>query len=1180
MRRLLVVLIALILLSEVFSGLGIGTGAHAAIASFVRHGHRGLSSALLAAMIIYGLRSERTNRNAALALGLALEVGHALLLRDPVLAFTNFGGGFGLASLIVAGIDAARTSAGRDGRLQRLLETSLFPLFALAAVLPTELTVFLHPHTLDARLLAMDASIFGGQPSFAVGRAFTDQELLRLFGSLVSASLPAVGAVVWSVEQRTGRTSNLLIALLGAGLVGLAIHQLLPAAGPGSFWPLYPYEAISPSRASSMLDMVGTRERIGVPCVPIAWSLLVYWYARPLGWRMRSVAAVVLVLTLLAIIGLGEHYLVDVIITIPFALAVRAAFARRWYAVAVAAVGFALWLIVARTPLVESAFLLRLLAIVTTVGTFLFERRIEAVAVRPVTASRPAPMDGRARVIAIIFFASGFAGLLYEVVFAKELALVFGSTAVASTTVLATYMGGMALGAAVGGRLKFKSALRAYGICELGIAVSCALSPAIIRLVRAAYVAIAAEGDPGRPSIVVLQVILGASVLLPPTVLMGMTLPILARYFERVDPTLGRSVALLYTANTAGAATGALLAGYFLLPFFGIFGTTLIGVLANAMVALGALRLAARGPTTIAEKAPEERRRPEPSEGGWLGVAALGVGGVVSLGLEITYNHLLAIVVGNSTYAFSSMLVSFLVGLSGGAAVGRRWLRARLSLAAGIGLAQAGLVVVVLLGVFAWNGVPEYFESYARFTYARTFPITELVRFVVCVCLLVPPAFFVGISYPISIEAVVRASKTTHERALGNGAAINTLGNITGALVTGFVLIPWLGSLRTLHALTAVTTALSVGAVTLSRRERLWPVLVGAVAIAVGLFACQPSSFDLDRLASGANVYFRSQRRGAVIDSAESLEGGLTTVCREQKADGETMNTLMTNGKFQGNDSLIGEMRAQYGLTLMPLLHSTARGSALVIGFGTGASTRAVHEAGFARVEVAELSRDIVTMAGRHFSRTNGDVLSRPNVSVSYTDGRNFLLLQGSNYDFIGVEISSIWFAGAASLYNVDFYALTKRRLAKEGVFQQWIQIHHVDASDITSMLASIRAVYDRVWLYVAGGQGVVVACAFDCAPSEEARVKLDETPALADGIALLGGSAAELAKSRILAPTATDRLLEAAGATPVERERLMSIASTDDNSFLEYHTPRGNIRSDAEYEKNLAFIRSFAQSR
>ena len=174
---------------------------------------------------------------------------------------------------------------------------------------------------------------------------------------------------------------------------------------------------------------------------------------------------------------------------------------------------------------------------------------------------------------------------------------------------------------------------------------------------------------------------------------------------------------------------------------------------------------------------------------------------------------------------------------------------------------------------------------------------------------------------------------------------------------------------------------------------------------------------------------------GKVIDHAESAEGGLTTVT--QSADG--LLTLLTNGKFQGNNSEQGEMIAQKSIALIPLLHTAQRDTALVIGYGTGMTPRVIHENEFRSLDIAELSEDMVRLADRHFENINHAVTSQPGVNTYYTDGRNFLLTQSKEYDLISIEISSIWFAGAANLYNKEFYELVARRLTDEGVLQQWV---------------------------------------------------------------------------------------------------------------------------------------------
>ncbi len=751
--------------------------------------------------------------------------------------------------------------------------------------------------------------------------------------------------------------------------------------------------------------------------------------------------------------------------------------------------------------------------------------------------------------VAGVFFLSGVAGLLYEVVFAKSLALAFGSTAAASTTVLATYMGGMAIGSWIGGRLgaHVRHSVRAYAGCELGIAAVCAAAPWTLEAVRALYVWLARGSDPGAGGLLALRVALGALALLPPTVLMGMTLPFLVRAVTADVRALGRTVGLLYGANTLGAATGALAAGYLLLPAVGIASTLRLAVALNVIAAALALRLRARI-TAAADVAPPAEAAPASDERAvaWIGVAVLAVGGALTFALETAYVHLLAVVAGNSAYAFSLMLFAFLAGLGVGAAVARRLLRADTDLPRAVAWLELALAATLLAGVFLWDRMPASFAALGAWSLARSFAGRELIRFVVCCAALVPPAVCIGALYPLAMACIGRGSTRDPARAAGRAAAVNTVGNVVGALAGGFVLLPRLGSLRTLHVLAALAVVLAAAAlVTCTRRRAL---AAGFAAVAV-LFVAQPRSFDLARLASGANVYFERDRlNGTVIDSAESLDGGLTTVVRSDD-NGRPKLTLRTNGKFQGDDT--GEVRAQTGFALDALLHAAGRQHALIIGFGTGTTTSLIHDAGFAQTDLAELSRDVLTLADRHFAGVNHGVVHTPGVTPHVTDGRNYLALTHDRYDLIGLEISSIWFAGAATLYNREFYRAAREHLAPHGVLQQWMQLHHILPEDVVSILATVRAEFPKVWLYVTGGQGIIIACVDGCEPRPESLARLRESPALADAAARIGGWRA-LLDTRLLDPAGLDRFLaDTEGA---------ALVSTDDNLRLEYSTPRGNV--------------------
>jgi spermidine synthase len=343
----------------------------------------------------------------------------------------------------------------------------------------------------------------------------------------------------------------------------------------------------------------------------------------------------------------------------------------------------------------------------------------------------------------------------------------------------------------------------------------------------------------------------------------------------------------------------------------------------------------------------------------------------------------------------------------------------------------------------------------------------------------------------------------------------------------------------------------------------------GAALVVIGFIglALSPPDFDLTRLSSGGNVYFTAQYYGRVVDSAESLDGGLTTVNLAQTLQGLPVKTLLTNGKFQGNDrrDFSGEMVAQASFAIAPLLHTEARSRALVIGFGTGTTTRVLDESGFAHIDVAELSGDIVTLADRHFSTINHGVIHRPNVALHVTDGRNFLLLDRHTYDLVSIELSSIWFAGAANLYNDEFYALVEPRLSTHGVLQQWVQLHRLSHRDIMSILVTLKRRFPKTWVYFLGKQGIVVACKHDCAPHPQAIARLLEEQRLQETLSVFSNGLRSVLYGRLLTPEGLDTIL-----STYERETGLTdqmLLATDDNLYLEYSTPRGNVR---DYDESI----------
>lgn len=323
------------------------------------------------------------------------------------------------------------------------------------------------------------------------------------------------------------------------------------------------------------------------------------------------------------------------------------------------------------------------------------------------------------------------------------------------------------------------------------------------------------------------------------------------------------------------------------------------------------------------------------------------------------------------------------------------------------------------------------------------------------------------------------------------------------------------------------------------------------LALVAGSLLLFPAKWNYTALSQGGNVYFYPQQWGEIIDHAESVEGGMTTVA---KAPQSGVLTLLTNGKFQGNNAEGGEMVAQESIALIPLLHTTQRDEALVIGYGTGMTARVLQHQGFKQLDVVEISKDIVVMADRYFQNINDHISEHPSVKMFYTDGRNYLLTQSKQYDLISMEISSIWFAGAANLYNKEFYELAKKRLRPQGVLQQWVQLHHMRTIDFLYILGSVRSVFDRVSIYVSGGQGIIVALGADVQTGQGQALS-----SMLDKKALSTLDIGELQNTLVAGPHQVDAVLSCFDPD------LRFLVSTDQNLYLEYATPKGNaIREDS----------------
>jgi spermidine synthase len=295
----------------------------------------------------------------------------------------------------------------------------------------------------------------------------------------------------------------------------------------------------------------------------------------------------------------------------------------------------------------------------------------------------------------------------------------------------------------------------------------------------------------------------------------------------------------------------------------------------------------------------------------------------------------------------------------------------------------------------------------------------------------------------------------------------------------------------------------------------------------------------------------------------EDVHGGVTTVVHT----GDILG-LYTNGKFQGNNSY--EMEAQRAFAHIPCVIAERHETAFAIGLGTGTTVGTLAAYPFRRIDVAEISPAITYAAGRYFADVNGGVLADPRVRLVQEDGRNALLISRDRYDLIGIEITSIWFAGAANLYSREFYEIARSRLAPGGVLQQWIQMHHIRRRDLASVLATVRSAFPHVALYAHGNQGILVAADRPPAFSLARAKDLERRPAVR---ALLseGASLASLASDLLMAGAAVDRFIDDTASE--ERVARSDLLSTDDNLYLEYATPKNNVSGMPTIDQTIGML-------
>jgi spermidine synthase len=659
----------------------------------------------------------------------------------------------------------------------------------------------------------------------------------------------------------------------------------------------------------------------------------------------------------------------------------------------------------------------------------------------------------------LLFFLSGLSGLVYEIVWARQLGLVFGNTDYAVATTLAVFMFGLGIGSLAIGLWADKTLKTArhliIGYCVFEVLIG-VLGVATIWIIPnldalsgsvSSYQAVAAGNGFFHlsPATNVWRFVISFVLLFPSTFLMGGTLPLLSKLVAANREDVGRRIGFLFMFNTLGAAFGCFLTDYLSIRLLGVLGTGILACSLNVLVASMGWALLGRSRRSIGDIGRERPEDPIPRPEEWdaderlfaYATAAFAISGFCGMALEVIWFRALGAYLLGYRAVLSSVLSVVLLGFVAGSFVSSRLISSRRSPLVYFSLSQILLGCAALASIFFINSV-DYFGTVerivaqvsseaGRYQAGYAFCLT-MVMLVVAL-----PAFFMGWSFPL-VNAFCQRYFTTVGSQVGRLYLFNTLGAVAGSVLQGFVLTPWIGIQNSL-ILVCGSTILSGSFLLWRQREAalLRPMLVLPVALAA-LWWVLPQDFLMDRYS------FHSERDDRVVYRHEGRNESILVL---ESADG-SVRSLNTNG-FSMSDTSPAAQRYMRLMAHLPLLIHEDPRTALVIAYGVGNTTHAVslHET-LERIDVVDLSEDTLSIS-HHFESTNAGVLGEPNVRAFVNDGRHHLIMHEASYDLITSEPPPLPFAYTVNLYTQDHYELIRKSLTERGFFTQWLPVSQLN---------------------------------------------------------------------------------------------------------------------------------------
>jgi spermidine synthase len=710
------------------------------------------------------------------------------------------------------------------------------------------------------------------------------------------------------------------------------------------------------------------------------------------------------------------------------------------------------------------------------------------------------------------------AGLIYQVAWTKSLGLVFGHTVYAVASVLAVFMGGLAVGSAVLGRWGERQTrpIVVYGWIEILIGITGLLSLPGLSGIHSLYFFAYHNIANSTLLLVGLRLVASFLVLFLPTFFMGGTLPILVRGVTRHSTEMGARLSRLYWVNTTGSLAGALFAGFSLLPQIGLRKTIVVAATLNLAAGILSLRIGSAWPAvTAAEKERSRSSRIGAAIPRFLLVPFAFVG-ATAMSYEIAWTRLLVVTVGSSTYAFTLMLATFLAGIALGGRLFEGWAAAGREVSErtfGVTQTLTGVAAVLFLVLF--QQLPTILWGLVTAT-QKTFGGLVFAQFATCALAMLPAATVFGFNFPVVTMLIAKSVRGENPESdpVGRAYAANTAGAIVGAILVGFWLVPRLGSFRVV-AFTAVGNLLLAAYFAMRRVPRRTLELAGTLALATLTVAAawsgalyDPAIANFSMITNRA-LYPKTLRLDEVVQRGDLLfsEDGLNASVAVVRS--ESFLGLRINGKTDAStaDQLTQMLLGHLGM----LLHSAPK-KVLIIGFGSGMTAFAVTQCPeVEQIDCVEIEPAVIDAAS-YLKPLNHGVVHNPRLHIIVDDARSFLFTTRNQYDLIISEPSNPWIAGIATLFTDEFYQQARTHLAPDGLLVQWVQSYALFPKDLRMVMGTLAHQFAQVTAWRGLPVDIILLAQSKAAPPVplDRMNRLWSVPTLHDQYAAMGMSRPE----------------------------------------------------------------------